>query len=449
MSTKSAFLFCLILLMPFIKPYAQTTVQGPVAVATTVSLPDSNKCREQLSLYREYYKIKMYAYALPHWRWMFLNCPAATQNIYIDGIKIMSSTIDSTKDASLREKLIDTLLMVYDQRIKTYGREGYVLGRKAIDAVSYRPAMVNQVLPWFSKSIELQGNQSEGAVLIHYLNLTIQQANAGVIDKSEIFNVYDKVIVVADNNIAASAGDEKSLNNWMNIKANIETMIEPLASCSDLVKIYEKKFKETPNDIALLKNITSMLERRNCTKEGNLFYKATANLHKLEPSAQSAYLMGKLSIENNQLSKAAEYMGQAAELFTEKNDKIKALYALASIQSSERNFSQARSSAYKIVQLNPNEGKAYMLIGDLYAMSAGMCTGDDLGGKSVFWAAIDKYIKAKSVDNSVEKEANEKISQYSRYYPPSADLFFRDLVEGTSFTVGCWINETTTIRAGR
>lgn len=449
MSTKSAFLFCLILITPFIKPYAQTTVQEPVATTTTVSLPDSNKCREQLSLYREYYKIKMYAYALPHWRWMFLNCPAATQNIYIDGIKIMSAFVDSTKDASMREKYIDTLLMVHDQRIKNFGREGYVLGRKAIDALTYRPTITAQVLPWFGKSIELQGNQSEGAVLVHYLNSTIQQANAGLIDKSEIFNVYDKVIAVADYNIKASADDAKDLNNWVNIKANIETMIEPLASCSDLVKIYEKKFKETPNDITLLKNITSMLERRDCTKQGDLFYHATANLHKLEPSAQSAYLMGKLSIQNNQLGKAAEYMSQAAELYTDKNDKIKALYALASIQSSERNFSQARNTSYKIIQLNPNEGKAYMLIGDLYAMSAGMCTGDDLGGKSVFWAAIDKYIKAKSVDNSVEQEANEKISQYSRYYPPSADLFFRDLMEGKSFSVGCWINETTTIRAGR
>lgn len=142
-------------------------------------------------------------------------------------------------------------------------------------------------------------------------------------------------------------------------------------------------------------------------------------------------------------------MHQAAELFTNPNDKIKALYAVAGIYTSNRNYPQARATANKILQLNPNEGKAYILIGDLYAMSANLCEVDDMGGKTVFWAAIDKYLKAKAVDNSVEQQANEKISQYSRYYPPSSDLFFRDLQEGTSYTVGCWINETTTIRASK
>jgi hypothetical protein len=87
-----------------------------------------------------------------------------------------------------------------------------------------------------------------------------------------------------------------------------------------------------------------------------------------------------------------------------------------------------------------------MFIGDLYANSANQCTGDDLGGKTVFWAAVDMYVKAKNADPSVTEDANAKISQYSRYYPAATDLFFRDMQEGASYTVGCWINENTTIR---
>ena len=29
------------------------------------------------------------------------------------------------------------------------------------------------------------------------------------------------------------------------------------------------------------------------------------------------------------------------------------------------------------------------------------------------------------------------------------DLFFRDMQEGSSYTVGCWINESTTVRAAK
>jgi tetratricopeptide (TPR) repeat protein len=445
---KLKLLLLLLVVFQFNEAKSQTNlIEDTIQQNTSVS--DSLMCREQLSLYREYHKIKLYAYALPHWRWVFFNCPSLTQNIYIDGIKIIGTRIEEAKDDSLRYKLIDTLMMVYDQRIKYYGREGYVLGRKAVDALTNNPAMAEQAFPWLARSVELQGNNSEGAVLVYYLTTAIQLASTNAIDKSEIFNVYDKAITIAEQKITEAASDEKTLTSWVNVKANIEMLIEPHASCADLVGIYGKKFQESPNDTALLRNITTILDRKNCTEEGDLFYKAAGNLHKLLPGAQSAYLMGRLSIQNNDLNSAATYMQEAAELYTDTVDKIKALYALAGIYSNTRNFTQARNTAQKIIQLNPNEGKAYIIIGDLYAMSAGMCDADDLGGKTVFWAAIDKYIKAKSVDGSVESQANEKIAQYVKYYPPTSDLFFRDMQEGESYTVGCWINETTTIRGSK
>lgn len=447
---KFTLILSLFALFTFTQVSAQTVTAGAgTDNVTAVSTSDTMQCKEQLSLYREYHKIKLYSHALPHWRWMFLNCPKASQNIYIDGVKIITDYIGRATDKALKDKLADTLLMVYDQRIKYFGREGYVLGRKAMDALEFKPEITDQAYTWFKRSVELQGNQSEAAVLVYYLNTAIQLSNSGKIDKSEIFTVYDNAMSITEHNISAAGEDAKSIDTWTKVKANLEAIIEPLASCTDLVNIYEKKFKENPNDAAMLKSMTSMLDKRNCTNEGDLFYRATEALHKLEPSAQSAYLMGKLCIQNNQLSKAADYMSQAADLYTDSNDKIKALFALANIYAGNKNYSLSRSTAYKIISLNPNDGKAYLLIGDLYAMSAGLCNEDDLGGKTVFWAAIDKYIKAKSVDNSVEAQANEKIAQYSRYYPASTDLFFRDMQEGTSYTVGCWINESTTIRGSR
>jgi tetratricopeptide (TPR) repeat protein len=156
--------------------------------------------------------------------------------------------------------------------------------------------------------------------------------------------------------------------------------------------------------------------------------------------------MGTLNLKKEDFGKATEYMQEAANLFEDNADKIKALELLGNINFNQRNYTQARANAQKILQIDPNYGKAYMLIGDLYAASSSMCTGDDLGGKTVFWAAIDKYLKARSVDPSVEADANAKIAQYSKHFPASADLFFRDLHDGNSYTVGCWINETTTIR---
>lgn len=407
---------------------------------------DSVNCVMHLSLYREFYKQKNYKDAYPHWRWVFNNCPIASQNTYIDGAKMVSAKIDETKDAALRDKYVDTLMMVYDQRIRYFNREGYVLGRKGIDLFTYKPDKTEQLYHIFKKSVELSGDKSEAAVLVYYFRSIISMVEINKLEKSSIVDGYDQLSEILDFNLKQSAADPKKLANWENTKANIESTFEPFATCPDLVGIYSKKFAEKPEDVELLKKITNILERKGCVKE-DLFFKATENLHRLEPGAQSAYLMGTLNLERNNLSKAAEYMAQAAELYENPGDKVKALFILANINFNQRSYTQARSNAQKILQIDPSNGKALILIGDLYANSSSMCAEDDLGGKSVFWAAVDKYVRARSVDPSVESEANGKIAQFSKHFPAGSDLFFRDMQEGSSYTVGCWINETTTIRA--
>ncbi|MBW6491299.1 MAG: hypothetical protein K0B15_08935 [Lentimicrobium sp.] len=446
---KIFFLFLMISLISSVSVNAQVdedsetpTISGPKYGA------DSVNCVMHLSLYREFYKQKNFKDAYPHWKWVFVNGPLASQNTYIDGIKMISSKIDETKDPALREKLIDTLMVVYDQRIKYFNREGYVLGRKGIDLYTYRPDKTEQLYHLFKKSVDLSGNKSEGAVLVYYFRAVIGMVEMGKLEKDVIVDNYDKLSEIIDHNLKANAAKPKALANWENISGNIESTFEPFATCPDLVSMYSKKFASTPGDVELLKKITNILERKGCVKE-DLFFQATEQLHKLEPGAQSAYLMGTLNLERNQLGKAAEYMSQAAELYDNNSDKIKALNILANINFNQRNYQLARSNAYKILQIDPNYGKAYILIGDLYSSSASMCTEDDLGGKSVFWAAVDKYAKARSVDSSVESDANSKIAQFSRFFPAASDLFFRDMQEGSSFTVGCWINEATTVRAAK
>jgi hypothetical protein len=443
---KAVFFLLMLSLLPISTILAQETEDNSSSVAKGPKYgSDSATCVMHLSLYREFYKQKNFKDAFPHWRWVFRSCPLASQNVYIDGVKMVSARIDEAKDAAKKEALIDTLMMVYDQRITYFNREGYVLGRKGTDLYTYRPDKTEQIYQILKKSVDLSGNKSEGGPLVYYFRSIIGMVDLQKLDKSAIVDGYDQISQIIDHNIKENAGKAEKLASWENIKGNIESTFEPYATCPDLISMYEKKYAESPEDVELLRKITTILERKDCTKE-NLFFKATESLHKLEPSAQSAFLMGKLSLQKDQASKAADYMQEAANLFEDSADKIKALEVLASINFSQRNFSQARTNAQKIIQLNPNYGKAYLLIGDLYAASASMCSGDDLGGSTVYWVAVDKYQKARSVDPSVEEEASAKISQYSRHYPKASDLFFRDMVEGTSYTVGCWINESTTIR---
>ncbi|PID89291.1 MAG: hypothetical protein CSB01_02765, partial [Bacteroidia bacterium] len=91
-----------------------------VAKAQTVDSKygvDSVKTLTKYSLFKEPVKHKNYEAALPHWRYIFFNAPAYQKGTYLYGIKIMRHMYKKTKNV----KYIDTLMMIYDKRMKYFG----------------------------------------------------------------------------------------------------------------------------------------------------------------------------------------------------------------------------------------------------------------------------------------------------------------------------------------
>jgi tetratricopeptide (TPR) repeat protein len=414
---------------------------------------DSISCLTHTSLYREFYKQKNFDDALPHWRWVFNNCPLVSQNVYIDGAKIMSAKINAAKDQKTRDAYIDTLLMVYENRIKHFGdtptsREGMVLGREAIELEVYRPSDTLRIYQYLRKSVEREGLNSEPLVVSRYfINVSNQVGNKRM-PADSIAELYDRLSDLVDKKLEIIKGDAEEVTKWNEVRNLLESLFEPYATCDEIERIYTRKFNKTPNDTLLLKKITRMLDRKDCT-DRDLFFSATENLHKAKPTGQSAYLMGKLYLIRGETTKAESYFIEAVPNLDDVL-KAKTCYYLASIYYDQKRYSEARSYALKSLAINPNDGKCYMLIGNMYASSAASCGGsDEIAARAGYWAAVDKFIKARNVDPSVAEEANKVIATYSSYFPTRERLFFNDVKEGSSYTVGCWIGETTTVRASR
>jgi len=416
---------------------------------------DSVNCVMNNSLYYEFYKQwkasnfenASWKDAITPWRWVYLNCPQSTINIFLHGESLMEALVTNETDKTLKEKYIDTLMMVYDNRIKYYGKEGFVLGKKGVDLYKYRPESFEEVYQILGKSISLEGNSSGGPALIYYFRAGEKLVKAEKADKTILVDIYDQASDIIDFNLkdCQAKNDTKNIANWENVRTNIELSFEPYATCEDLISIYTIKFNNTTNDVELLKKITKILDKKNCT-DSELFFKATENLHYLEPNANSAKLMGKMYIKREEYNKATTYLLQAIDLYEDDNDKADVQYLLANVYFQVKQFSSARAQCYEVLKVRPNDGKAYILIGDLYAASAKDCGDNDLTNKVAYWVAVDKYIKAKNVDPSVDELATTKINTFSRYFPATETVFFYDLKKGDSYTVGCWINETTTVR---
>lgn len=418
---------------------------------------DSVTCVQNISLYREFYRqwkdsryrSESIKDAIKPWRWVVKNCPRGTQNAYVDGVKIMTYLIDKEKDQDVRESYIDTLLSLYDTRISLYGREGSTLGRKGIDFYKYRTSQFEEAYNIFKRSVQLQKTRSQGPIIIYYFRTTVKMVKEEVLETSVIVEVYDEVMQIIESNIKKyeASGDKRRLENWQNVKGNVEAEFEPYATCEDLVAIYQKKFDANKEDVELLKKITSILDKKKCI-EDQLYFDATVQLYKLEPSPASAYLIGKMFLKEQKYSEALTYLSEAVNI--EDIDKQSQTYQYMAMCNQNLNrFSEARRNARKSIELKPENGDAYILIGDLYAASAARCGDNDLTNKVAYWAAVDKYVQAKRADASVTEVANKRIASYRKYYPTTETIFFYNLKEGDAYLVECWIQENTTIRAAK
>ncbi len=423
---------------------------------------DSLKCVENLSLYKINFRMwKDYNFSqevidqvpvYEPWKWVFENCPLSSQNIYLDGVVILKYFYEKETDSARKAQLVDSIMLVYDKRIEYFGtspssREGIVLGRKGIDLLTFSPERFYDVYQILDRSVALEGNKSTGPVLVYYFHTTISSARAGLVDSSMIIDNFEKIMTIVDFNEKQSQEKEQERTEWQGIRLNIESLFEPFATCEDLIAIYRKKVVQTPDDTELLKEITQMLDKRNCSADP-LYFEATVKLYELEPNPESAFLIGRMLYRKNEYSKAMEYLLQATDM-ADINSRADCFLLLADAYRNMRDYPKSRSFAYKCAELRPRDGNPYIMIGDLYASSASDCGNDEISSKAAYWAAVDKYLKAKSVDPSVEKAANERIYSYSRAFPAMERLFFHDLKEGDTYSVGCWINETTTVRAAR
>ena len=209
------------------------------------------------------------------------------------------------------------------------------------------------------------------------------------------------------------------------------------------------KFEDIKNDLPAVSKMVTTMYKGNCVTSP-LFQEALAILHKASPSRNSAFMMGNLTLQNYLTSKkdeevtnAIDYFREAANLSETHEQKADAYYMLALAYQMKGSYSESRSAAYDALKARPNMGKAYILIGDLYANSGGRC-GDEQVPGAYTWAAADKYAKAASVDPSCANDANAKRAKLR--FPSKDELFKRGLNSGASYHVGCWIQENTTVR---
>ena len=399
---------------------------------------DEQSCKENLSMFREYYKQNNYADALSSWRWVFVNCPASSRNIYKNGPKIIKERIKV--DIDNKSAYIDTLMLVFDQRIQYFGKQGYVIGLKGFELILADKSRSEEALGYLQISIDLEGNKSSVQAVYGYMKAMVNLEKSGVKTKADVLEAYAIASGIIDYNIV---NESKSTKNFIKYSQKVENLFTPYANCEDLVTLFSAKFDPETEDVSFLKRLTKVLENKGCNKE-KLFFDASNRLYELSPSASSADQMAKMSIAKSKYSDAIEFAKKAILMEEVANQKAIYYLGLADAYRNAGSFALARNAVYSALELRSGWGEAYLNLGNIYISGAQKCS-DDFETSTVYWVAVDAFIQAIS-DEDTKARASKSINTYSKYFPNKEACFFNGVEAGKSHTIGCWINKTTNAR---
>lgn len=408
------------------------------------------------TLYKQFYDQKDYKSSVGPWRKIYKHYPKSTINIYLHGINMYETFIDKATDRKVKDLYIDTLMQVFDKRIKYFDQKGFNLGRQGTDYLKYtldnenltddqKKPILKKGYNYVSESVKLQNSDSEDIVLLLLMQTTRGLYGMGEFGKEKVIENYDIASKIINEHLAKKPTDADIIN----IRDIVDQIFQTsgAADCDALISIYTPKFDQIASNIEDLKKMIRMLDRQNC--DGSpLFAKASEKLYEMEPSAEAAYNMARLFVKAEKMDKAETYYKQAIDLEKDPLNLSKYYYELATLAYIS-NPQSAKTYCKKSIENNPSFGKPYLLLGDIYAHASKNYGENDFEHSTVFWVAVDYFVKAKKADPSVEADANEKINLYSQYFPTKEDIFFNGLTTGQSYSVGSWIGETTTIREKR
>lgn len=407
--------------------------------------PDSSKTLDEASIYTEFYKQKNYEAALPHWRYVYNNAPGYHEAVIANGMVMYKYLIDNETDSLKKEALVDTLLAMYDKRIECYGKACFNLGRKGYDLMKYRPRDYDNIRATYQAAMDECELSPEYFILYPYVKLMAYEYRKGTVTKEEMFAVYEKVAAIVNHNKSGQYGDK--------YEATFESVVEELKgigilNCDNLREYYGNVYRNDPDNPEVWNQVSAALA--SCNTCDTLFLQMEKKLFEVAPSADLATNIANCEKEIGTRANALLYLDRAMELEEDSEQKAKLAYTAARILYDMDRFTEARNYAYKAAQLKPGWGDPYLLIGTMYISSGNICKNENpFYGYAVSLVAVDKFIQARNIDASVADEANRLIAKYSEYFPTPDAAFERDLAEGSSYTVGCWINESTTIRVKR
>ena len=432
------------------------------------------------SVYSQALKQKEWDLAYNQWKIAYEIAPAADgkrHSHYTDGAKILIHRIKNVlKDPEEIKAAKAKVMELYDQAANCYQQKvisvrgckaddqacydkqaGKMYGRKAYDMYYHLVSPYDQLLEACKNSIRLAGDDSEYVVFQPYVAVLVKFFQDGKMSAEDARAAHIRLNEIADYNIAKG---NKLSPYYQQAKDAMNAAISPIETdiydCEYFLNKYKIEYEAEPDSMNKIKYMIATLKKQDCP-EDNEFLMMLEDKWGKYAEAENARILAELESKKPQLAAKRLYNeGRYEEaiakyrmaLDSAETDEERASYwfSISSIQFRKLNqYGTARVSARNAAKYNPDWGRPWMIIGDMYATTARNC-GDSWNQRLAILAAMEKYRYARGLDSEVAEEANEKLGRYQDSMPSQEEGFMRQVKEGSKANCGCWIGETVTIR---
>ena len=411
--------------------------------------PDSTECIKYLSYYTEYYKQKNYDSALPNWRNAYKYCPPTSRySLLSDGTTLLRRLItQNAKNPIYKDQLVDSLMTLYKQRVEFWPKYATAsLNNQALDMYNYMKDEPKKLYEGLTEVVTINKTNTKPNIFLFQLSTACDLYKDGLLDPEQVINTYENAVAVLSSITPKNEVEGRMITKTIE---DIESLFiaSQVASCENLIALFEPRFAAAPEDLNLAKNIVKMMTVTEECTDNELFLNAVTIMYNMEPSHTSAYYLYKLYAGRNDVDNASKYMREAIT-FEESDTDTDAgyFYELATFLVKNGKTADAYKATTAAVELSDTyDAKCYYLMGTIWGST--VCGGDEISKRAPYWVAVDYMQKAKNADPALAEDADRMIAQYRAYFPQTAEAFMYNITDGDPYTVSCnGMRASTTVR---
>ncbi len=406
--------------------------------------PDlKSEAQSKEAFYKVSLKLENWDDALGSLNWLYKNNPELNKAIYVDGVKVLESIIETDILKERQSALEDSILWMYDQRIEYFDEDtdAEVMDRKAYTAFRMfykRQAKYPLLADLYEEAFALNGSNISTFNLAPYMTLAkyYNQSNPEEMPAERVLDIHS-TISDAISGMEGKVPADKLKNEQDKVDALLSSM-DNILNCDFIASQLVPKLEKDPNDLNTAKKIFTYSLRAKCSDQP-YFTKAGEVVFADKPDFRLASALASRYLAMDQNDKAISYYNKSVELAGDDEQKYEGYISLASAYSKLGNKVKSREMARNALQIKPNDSRAFNIIGNLYFGSFEDCKGGEskVLDRAVFIAAYTMYEKAGNT---------EQMAATKEQFPSIEEIFNENYKEGDIVKLGCWINENVALQ---